>query len=180
MVHSLSKRLNFLPDIGLQHQHQPAPHHHHSSWSEAQRGARQPSQTWSCCSQSAKQALEKPIPIVRKTLLEELEGANRTQVWFLFSFELEWFWAPSNNDRVCFNLNSEVGPLASTNLGAHSRSLKLKFVCCFEVPSVLEFLEQTAVVRVTMTAERLKGFQVLELEVTLSKLRTRGVTWSRS
>lgn len=59
--------------------------------------------------------------------------------------------------QFALTLNSEVGPLASTNLGAHSRSLELEFLWCFQIPLVLElFLEQTVVVRVTMTTERLK------------------------
>jgi hypothetical protein len=63
--------------------------------------------------------------------------------------------------KFALTLNSEVGILMWTNLLVHGK-LVLKFVSHFQFPLVLDYLEQTAVVKVIMTTKRLKGALNLE------------------
>lgn len=105
------------------------------------------------------------ICAVRQVLL--LGESAGLRYGFCSFLKSDGFWPHLTTTEFALILNSEVGPLISTNLWVHGRSLK--FALCFQAPLVLAYLEQTAVVRVTLATKRLRGYQVLKLVETLSK-----------
>lgn len=102
-----------------------------------------------------------------KLSLESQREATRLRYSFCFLLKSIDFWFHLTFTEFALTFTCEVDPLISTYLWGHGTSLKS--AVSLQIPVVLDHLEQTSVVRLTLATKSLKGFQVLKPEKTLSK-----------